>query len=404
MLNSQKFILYGMNLLFDAMLLFLFYVLLLQGASWLDFALYAAVLLPIIAFSGALYIFKPNLLKLTLACTVLISTLLFWFITSSILLSAILAGILTWRSTENWQDPLKTDLEIILTINAVFALILSFFFKDGFTVMYGAVWIQFMLMLGIKMTVHYFKNSDAEKVWKDFSVPLALVALSNVIFAFLVPIKQFIYWVLDGVLFLMYYIVAVPLWKLFSLLAIPIAYLIKLFKKEEEEGKSELGVVEEILEQEPQELLSTNYTLLWWTAVALLVIIVLIYIWRKKLLFNFRADAVLTGNVSALTSSDLNGSAFGKRKWLQSKDRTRKKFLHFEKVMDKRGYARHPGESATLWFERLKLFGKEAESVLHAYEKVRYGDEKITNEEFNLYAKAIKKLERSEHLQKKKSE
>lgn len=402
MLNSQKLILYGMNLTFDAMLLFLFYVLLVQGASWLDLAFYAAVLLPIIAVSGALFVYKPNLLKLTLVCTILISTLSFWFITSSILFSAILAVIIAWRSSENWQDPFKTDLEIILTISAVFALVLSFFFKDGFTVMYGAVWIQFMLMLAIKMTVHYFKNSDGDKVWRDFSVPLFLVALSGVVFAFLGPLKQFIYWVLDGVLFLMYYIVAVPLWKLFSLLAIPIAYIMKLFKKDDDDGNSEVGIAEEILEQQPQEFVN-DYSLLWWTAAALLVLIVVIYIWRKKLLFNLRADAALTGNVSALTSSDLNGTAFGRRRWLQPKDRTRKKFLHFEKTMDKRGYGRLPGESAPLWFERLKLSGDEAESVLQVYEKVRYGEEEITNEDFSLYAKAIKKFEKSEHLQKKKS-
>jgi hypothetical protein len=402
MLNSQKLILYGMNLTFDAMLLFLFYVLLVQGASWLDLVFYAAVLLPIIAVSGVLYIYKPNLLKLTLVCTILISTLSFWFMTSSILFSAILAVIITWRSSENWQDPFKTDLEIILTISAVFALVLSFFFKDGFTVMYGAVWIQFMLMLAIKMTVHYFKNSDGDKVWRDFSVPLFLVALSGVVFAFLGPLKQFIYWILDGVLFLMYYIVAVPLWELFSLLAIPIAYLMKLFKKDDDDGNSEVGIADEILEQQPQEFVN-DYSLLWWTAASLLVLIVVIFIWRKKLLFNLRADAALTGNVSALTSSDLNGTAFGRRRWLQPKDRTRKKFLHFEKTMDKRGYGRLPGESAHLWFERLKLSGDEAESVLQAYEKVRYGEEEITNDDFSLYAKAIKKFEKSEHLQKKKS-
>lgn len=402
MLNSQKLILYGMNLTFDAMLLFLFYVLLVQGASWLDLAIYAAVLLPIIAVSGALYVYKPKLLKLTLVCTILISTLSFWIMTSSILFSVILAVIITWRSSENWQDPFKTDLEIILTISAVFALVFSFFFKDGFTVMYGAVWIQFMLMIAIKMTVHYFKNSDGDKVWRDFSVPLFLVALSGVVFAFLGPLKQFIYWVLDGVLFLMYYIVAVPLWKLFSLLAIPIAYLIKLFKKDDENGKSELRIKEEILEQQPREFVN-DFSLLWWTVAAILVLIVFLYIWKKKLLFNNRADAALTGNVSALTSSDLNGSAFGKRRWLQPKDRTRKKFLHFEKTMDKRGYGRLPGESAPLWFERLKLSCDEAESVLQVYEKVRYGEEEITNEDFSLYAKAIKKFEKSEHLQKKKS-
>lgn len=402
MLNSQKLILYGMNLIFDAMLLFLFYVLLVQEASWLDLALYVALLLPIIAVSGTTFVYKPNLLKLTLVCTVLVSTLSFWFITSSILFSAILASIITWRSIENWQDPFKTDLEIILTISSVFALVLSFFFKDGFTVMYGAVWIQFMLMLAIKMIVHYFKHSDGEKVWKDFSVPLFLVALSGVIFTLIGPLKQFIYWVLDGVLFLLYYILAVPLWELFSLLAVPIAYLIKLFNKDDDDGNSEVGIAEEILEQKPQEF-ANDYSVLWWTAAAILVLIVAVYIWRKKLLFNFKADASLSGNVSALTSLDFNGSAFGKKRWLQSKDRTRKKFLQFEKTMEKRGFGRMPGESAPLWFERLKLSGVEAESVLKAYEKVRYGEEEMKDIEFSLYAKAIKQFEKSEHLQKKKS-
>ena len=401
MLNKQRIILYGMNMLFDAMLLFIMYVLLLQGAAWMDLGLFAAAIVPIAAVSGAMYIYKPKLLKLTLVCTVILSAIVFWFVTSSLLFSATIALILIWRSTENWQDPLKADLEAIFTITAFFSLLLSFFFKDGFTVMYGAVWMQFMLMLGIKMTVHYFKYSSADKVWKDFSVPLALVGLSGMIFFFLGPLKRFIYWLLDGVLFLLYYIVAVPLWKLFSFLSVPIAWLMKFFNNEED-GKSELGKNEEILEQKPEELF-TDYSLLLWTSVALLVIIVLLFIWKKNLVFNLHSNALLNGNVSVLNSSDLDDPSSNKRRWLNSKDRTRKKFMHFEKTLDKRGFPRLPGESPALWFARLKLSGDDAESVLHAYEKVRYGEETISNQEFNRYAEAIKKLEKSDHLQKKKS-
>ncbi|MCM3717386.1 hypothetical protein [Fictibacillus phosphorivorans] len=59
------------------------------------------------------------------------------------------------------------------------------------------------------------------------------------------------------------------------------------------------------------------------------------------------------------------------------------------------------GDSAHLWFERLKLNSDEALAVLQAYEKVRYGEKHITNDEFSFYAKAIKNFEKSEHLQKK---
>ncbi|MBY6037854.1 DUF4129 domain-containing protein [Fictibacillus nanhaiensis] len=402
MLNRQRFVLYGMDVIFDAMLLFLVYVILLQGATWLDFGIFIAGLLPVVAVSGGLYIYKPKQLKVTLICTFAVAVIVFWLLTSSPLFSIIIALILTWRSTENWKDLLKSDIEVIFTISAVTALLLSLFFKDGYSVVYGAVWIQFMLMLGIKMIIHYIKQPSAEKVWKDFSVPIALIGSSGIIFAFLGPIKQFIYWIVDGVLFLLYYIVAVPLAKLFSYLYEFIEYLKGLLHGNQT-GKSDSGTPKkEIFDQEAKEWVSTDYSLLLWSTIALLLFITLFYIWKKKLINN-QGDALLSGAVSVLNSADLNETAYHKRRWSQSKDRTRKKFLHFEKTMDKRGFARMPGESASIWFERLNLTGKDVDSVLSAYEKVRYGEEELTHEEFQHYAQVIKKLEKSEHLQRKKS-
>jgi hypothetical protein len=401
MLDSQRFILYGINLIFDALSLFIIYVLFLKGASWQDLGLFFAIILPVIAVSGALYTAKPSQIKLTLFCTALIAFLMYWLLTSSLLFSMVLALIITWRSTENWQDPLKADIEVLLAISATVTVLLSLFLKDGYGVLYGAVWVQFILMIGIKMYIHYLKNPAAEKIWRDFSIPLSLIGLSAFMFIFLGPLKKLVNLLIDGILFLLYYLVAIPLW---SFLKFAIAPLINLFKKEEE-SKSKLGELKkEIIEIEQKDnLLTIDYTMIFWITITLLAVIILIYIWKKKLLMNLKQDAMLTGNVSVLTSTDLNGSVYGKRNWLQSKDRTRKKFLHFEKVMDKRGYARLPGESAPLWFDRLKLSSNEAESVLQTYEKVRYGKETISNDEFTLYAKSIKKLEKLEHLQKKKS-
>ncbi|KZE68785.1 hypothetical protein AWM68_00445 [Fictibacillus phosphorivorans] len=401
MLNSQRLILYGMNMIFDSMLLFLLYVLLLQGGSWQDLLFYITALILIIALSGSLFTYKPSLLKGTLVLTLILSIFLFWLLTSSLLFSAILSSIFIWRSTENWQDPLKADLELLLAVSVVLSLLLSFFFKDGYTVMYGAVWLQFLFMLFIKMTVHYFKNPSADKLWKDFSIPISVTGLSAVIFIFLGPLKQFIYWLVDGVLFVLYYVLAMPLWKLFSFLAVPIQYLIKLFEKDEQVNSDTGKVEEEILL--PEQLESPDFSILWWSIVILFIMIAGFYIWRKKALLLGRKNPLLSDNLAGLSHADLMGNYSSKKRWLHSNDRTRKRFLRFEKTMDKRGFSRLPGESPALWFERLKLSGDEAESVLKAYEKVRYGEEIITNEEFNHYAAVIKKLEKSEHLQKKKS-
>lgn len=401
MLNKQRFILYGINLIFDSLSLFIIYVLFIKGGSWLNLGLFTSAILPVIAVSGILYIYKPSQLKLTLFCTALIAFLMYWLLTSSLLFSMVLAFLIAWRSTENWQDPLKADIEVLLALSATVTVVLSLFLKEGYGVLYGAMWVQFMLMIGIKMYIHYLKNSAAEKIWRDFSIPLSLIVLSAFMFIFLGPLKKIINLIVDGILFLLYYLVAIPLWNFFNLAIRP---LINLFKKDEE-SKSKLGELKkEIIETEQKDnLLTIDYNTIFWMVLTLLAVTILIYIWKKKLLMNLKHDAMVSGNISVLTSSDINSSAFGKKRWLQPKDRTRKKFLHFEKTMDKRGYGRLPGESAPLWFERLKLSGAEAEAVLQAYEKVRYGEEEITNDEFSLYTKTIKKFEKSEHLQKKRS-
>jgi hypothetical protein len=201
-------------------------------------------------------------------------------------------------------------------------------------------------------------------------------------------------------LFVLYYVVAIPVWNLINIIFIP---LIRFFKKDDDEVKKNLGeLTEEIIEKKPPELAVIDYTFIFWSTITLLVLIIFLYIWKKKIKLNLQNDALLSGNVSSL-QIDQHGYSLGKRKWLQTKDRTRKKFLNFEKTMDKRGFSRMPGESAFLWFERLKLSGDEAAVVISAYEKVRYGDDQLSNDEFTDYAKAIKKLEKSEHLQRKKS-
>ncbi|MED1865124.1 hypothetical protein P4V41_16780 [Fictibacillus nanhaiensis] len=394
--KNQQFTLYGMNLSFDAMLVFIILTIFSGGSTWLEFVWFTSNLIPIIAISGGLYLYKPNLSKITLFTVVILSTLLFWYMTSSLLLSIVIAIVLMWRSAENWSDPLKTDLELIFGISAVLTLLLSLFFKDGYTVMYGAVWIQFLLMLLVKMTLHYFKNDSIRIVMKDFTVPLTLVGLSGVILAVLGPLKQLLYWVLDGVFFILYYILAVPLWKLISLLPPLIQMLRQLFKMEKS-GNGDTGKTD-VLEQRPETLAESP--MLLYTTIAILIIIVMLFLWKKRNAFNNQSSLVFDGNISVLDNSYANRQLMGKKRWLQSKDRTRKRFLHFEKVMDKKGFGRQPGESAPNWFLRLDLSGEEADSVLEAYEKVRYGEEIIHDDEYHHYVNVLKKFEKSEHFKK----
>ncbi|MBH0162473.1 DUF4129 domain-containing protein [Fictibacillus sp. 26RED30] len=397
--KSQQFTLYGMNLSFDAMLVFIMLTIFSGGATWLEFVWFNANLILIVAISGALYLYKPNLFKITLFCFIIVSTLLFWFMTSSLILSILISFVLMWRSAENWNDSFKTDLELIFAISAVLTLLLSLFFKDGFTVMYGAVWIQFMLMLFIKMTLHYFKNDSIQIVMKDFMVPLTLVGLSGVILAILGPLKQLLYWALDGVFFILYYILAVPLWKVISLLP-PLIQMLKQLFNMEEKGKVNTGNQTDVLEQRPETLAESP--ILLYTTIAILIIMVLFFLWKKRNVFNNQSSLLVNGNISVLDSTYANSQMIGKKRWLQSKDRTRKRFLHFEKVMDKKGFGRQPGESAVNWFQRLELSGKDADSVLAAYEKVRYGEESISDTEYNQYVSALKKFEKSDHLKKPK--
>ncbi len=230
-------------------------------------------------------------------------------------------------------------------------------------------------------------------------VPLTLVGLSGVILAILGPLKQLLYWALDGVFFILYYILAVPLWKVISLLP-PLIQMLKQLFNMEEKGKVNTGNQTDVLEQRPETLAESP--ILLYTTIAILIIMVLFFLWKKRNVFNNQSSLLVNGNISVLDSTYANSQMIGKKRWLQSKDRTRKRFLHFEKVMYKKGFGRQPGESAVNWFQRLELSGKDADSVLAAYEKVRYGEESISDTEYNQYVSALKKFEKSDHLKKLK--
>ncbi|WNB91333.1 hypothetical protein [Bacillus sp. NEB1478] len=403
MLTYERNLLYTMNMILDSLLLFLVLALFNKGTAWQGLGLFILANLAVVAVSAAFFNLKPNLVKLSLVSSFVLSAALFWMLTLSLVLSILLAFIVAWRTTVNWEDPLKPDTEAIITISALFAGGLSLFQKEGFGVLFGAVFMQFLLMLGIKMFLHYLKNAaNRAKMWKEFSPALLIAGLGIIMLVIMGPLKSFILWVFNGILFVLYYIVGIPFSKLFD--SGFILFLRNLLADKVSKRKSgETGASNDLVKQKwDKHLFDHDYSILMWSLMALVLLVIIIYIWKKGLFPQLKPAALLTGTVSSINSSDLDDSFFKNRRWLQSKDRTRKKFSQFEKTMFKHGFPRMPGESAPLWFERLKLSGSEADTVLNAYEKVRYGDRLLSNDEFHDYSKALKNIEKIEHIQKKK--
>ncbi|MDR7071276.1 hypothetical protein [Fictibacillus barbaricus] len=406
MLTFERNLLYALNMIFDSLLLFLIFALFFKGSTWQDLGLFILSTLAVVALSAVFFNLKPNLIRLNLVISFVLAAGLFWMLCSSAALSLLLGLIIAWRTTVNWEDPLKPDTEAIITISALFAGGLSLFQNEGYGVLFGAVFIQFIFMLGMKIFLHYLKNKTSrDKVRQDFYPVLVIAGLGLIMLVVMGPLKAVILWFFDGILFVLYYVLAIPLWKFFSLFSGTVQYLLRLLKKED--IKSKLGdsaPTDDLLKQKwNKNLFDHDYSPLIWSLAAVLILLIAIYIWKKGLFKQLKPDALLAGTVTSLNSSDLDDSFFINRRWLHAKDRTRKRFSQFEKTMFKHGFPRLPGESAPVWFERLKLSGSEAETVLNSYEKVRYGDHSLSNEEFIAYSKALKKLEKIEHLQKKKS-
>jgi 4-amino-4-deoxy-L-arabinose transferase-like glycosyltransferase len=409
MLNSQRLFLYGMNLLFDSLFLFFILILSLGGASWKDFGIFLVVMAAAALISGGLFTFKQSLFKFSLAITFIFVFLSLWALSSSLLLSVILSLLFTWRAIVNWEDLLKSDIEGVLILSVVSAVLLSIFLKEGYELLYGTLFIQFVLLLIIKMYVHYVRNQPKDKkqsswVWKDFYVPLFLLLAGLLMFVLMGPLKSMLLFLLYGFFDLLYYVIA-PLWKLFgliaSLLSVPLHFIARLFQGEERVQQSETGDLIEEQFKDDYILKTMDYSWLLWVVIGILVLLAAFYLLKKRLSLNLSSNALLNGSVSTIDAA-ASTPFTNSRKWLKPKDRTRKKFSQFEKSMHKRGFARLPGESVSQWFDRLNLNSQDAEHVSHFYEKVRYGEQSLDDEEFNTFIESLKKIDKSVQRKEKK--
>src|SRR5699024_12555476 len=73
-------------------------------------------------------------------------------------------------------------------------------------------------------------------------------------------------------------------------------------------------------------------------------------------------------------------------------DKVRRMYFNFEKGTSSKGYGRYKDETIEQWFSRLSLEEHISISKLQYYQKMRYKDKVLTDEEFKLLKNYIKEF------------
>ncbi|RZT15547.1 hypothetical protein [Fictibacillus sp. BK138] len=387
MMKSRKVLILAIYQLPEVLLLYSIYAPFSDQFSWYELLLLILSYTLVISISGFLNCFFK--LSLPLQYTVIISMtfVVSWLVTSSFLFSIPFSLFLAVRSRNKWMGELESNIEAVLALNLVVVVGYIFLMKQGLTLLLGIIGLQFALLVGMKIGIYFTIPKEDKNVWNEFKVPFIVILIGVCSFVMIEPLKRFYVHSIDGILLLLYYVLYIPVWFVFTYIFIPI---INLFKKDYVPSKTiGEGDGTEVVLSEVSYRIPTAF---YWVCIALLLLMILLLF----LVYRKRVNKISSGTmVSLATIPEPRNIKSKQKKWLYSNDRTRMKFLKFEKKMEKMGYGRKIAESPSIWFRRLHLAGLNAEVVLAGYERVRYGEISLEKEEFDLYHMAIKELERT---------
>ncbi|SFF90912.1 hypothetical protein SAMN05216353_11348 [Halobacillus alkaliphilus] len=307
--------------------------------------------------------------------------------------SLILSGFLVWRYLLHEQEPDRENERFMLLFTTIIAFVCMLFFAQP------EIIIVLALQYGVIILGYFFSHyievskSDRKKGKKKIvMLILGFAAGASGLAALFQPLRLIITssWQAVSMVFLkgiqgFFFILEHTGFEVSEIE--PLAEL-----NQEQEGSEILRDSDEPPssgDAEPSEQLAEAAQA--GTVVLLIVGIILILYIMYRLRNKKRSDRVdrqkLTYKSYALQYSDEDHESVWRFNRSPADGPVRKKFLQFENYAQKCGYGRKYNESLQNWFERI---GITAEN-LHLYQKVRYGNEQLSNDETSLFYDEIRK-------------
>ncbi|TLS36408.1 DUF4129 domain-containing protein [Pseudalkalibacillus caeni] len=310
-----------------------------------------------------------------------------WLTGFSFLVATVVAVAVSWRAFINYREAKRDDLFALFAFTAIGSLVYYMIGLESYKeIMLGLVVFHLVFLLVIKSTDQYMARPNKKQLkWNLGLYGIILAGIGAGVLLFPV-IKGLIKFVLSlvGTVFAMVF--GEPIYWLLS--KIYIDYDRDLFS----EGKGwDVQQTPDALEAAAQG--SKLPDLQWLIVLAVVIIAVVIWLvfFKKKLDLN-RFQVV--SSEPALTDAAINGALHNRvsRKRKPPQNEARRLLFQFEKSAAKLGYGRNRDESLNEWLSRIAPDREDQRITKEGYQKVRYGGENLTSEEYQLYSRAVKRM------------
>ncbi|OZM57567.1 hypothetical protein CIB95_04130 [Lottiidibacillus patelloidae] len=313
-------------------------------------------------------------------------------------IGAALALVISFRlfsSLQSLDDDKDGPLLVLTTIVALgqYFIFASYLYSDWFVLF---IFVQFLLIVVKKMIQHLQVHANKKASSWQLTILLTLIGTSILAVAFLPAFRYIIHKILifGG-------------WLFFSVLYPILMWLYSLIplKDEEkiEEEKDESNVPPDSMQDDNVDLPSTDVDpvisnfdpqyILYVLIGAALLTFILYVIYKGK---NGMLPATLSGFFTReeFVNEKDQKPLFRSNNSKPPVNKTRRLFFNFEKKLMQTVMARTPSKTIEEWFGHLEGADEHKAIVMRLYQKVRYGNEDLSDAEFAQYKQSFKQLQK----------
>lgn len=258
--------------------------------------------------------------------------------------------------------------------------------------------VQLLFLLGNRLSYQLRNEGETRRSsfwsYNTITVLFVLVAIGAVIS---ITLRPFILSVISTVFGAISYILGLPIYWLTLLIT---------FNSSEEDLASfqKAANGEPLKDNEIEQLSKTSpfdYEPFLYVVIAVIIAILIIWIARKKVVLSHFTPSV-TSTFIERSTNELKRSTRIKRK--PPENEVRRLTYQLELKAMKYGYQREKSETLLEWYKRLPGYADEHKQIVQVYEKVRYSNKSVTEEEVLHYKACLKNLMHEMKRSKKRKE
>ena len=314
----------------------------------------------------------------------------------SIIFVLLLAMLIYWRTTimNRESDSVQTGIWLFLTIFCGFILLIFANIQDyplhQPLIISIIVLLAFILIGGFMINWFSMVGNKLEKrrLLRNF---LSIMGIMITLSLLIVTIRDVLKWVVVSTLQLAIFAASIPLSPMLNWVEnFELTGEINPFAQNQN-AQSQVEVENSNFIHDPSAIASKmdfNFTYLSIVVFIILCILLFVFLYKK---FQGSTEVLdSTGNgyfISSFDEKETKTKSKNKSQGEQPSYRVRKEIYRFEKLAEKLQLGRNSSETIGEWFKRVGV--KEDEFIQSVYDRVRYGNQFESDEEYKLFIKRI---------------